>query len=180
MDYTTSPDFDTVAGKRLHKDSGPIDTVWSAKDANQIIWNLMKLLEDAGVSPASFDGTVPSTYDRVSLAVAARATGLFTGSGNVSLAANGYQRLPSGLILQWASQAYADVENSGSSGTLTLPIAFPTACRQAFATLRVTAGDPHNVWVAVTAMTTTAITYSLQEASSSVNPGTVAFLAIGH
>lgn len=126
MDYTTSADYDTQAGKRLHKDSGPIDTVWSAKDANQIIWGLMKLLEDAGVSAAAFDYSNSATYDRISLAVAARATGLFTGSGKVSLGTSGYQKLPSGLILQWGVYT-SDLVSSGSPVSITLPLAFPTA-----------------------------------------------------
>ncbi|WP_438833118.1 gp53-like domain-containing protein [Chitinibacter bivalviorum] len=47
-----------------------------------------------------------------------------------SLAANGYQKLPSGLILQWGtltSSASADV-------TITYPIAFPTAVKSLVAT----------------------------------------------
>ena len=41
------------------------------------------------------------------------------------LSANGYQKLPSGLIIQWGITG-----SLGSAGTLavTLPIAFPTAC----------------------------------------------------
>lgn len=39
-----------------------------------------------------------------------------------SLATEGYQKLPSGLILQWG------VTTSGTSGTETFPIAFPNAC----------------------------------------------------
>lgn len=69
MDYTTSPDYDTQSGKRLHKDSGPIDTVWSAKDANQVIWSLMNVLEAAGISAASFDPTDVSTYNRLTAAI---------------------------------------------------------------------------------------------------------------
>jgi hypothetical protein len=48
----------------------------------------------------------------------------FTG-GNQSLGAAGYQKLPGGLILQWGSLAVG----ADSYGTLTFPIAFPTACR---------------------------------------------------
>jgi hypothetical protein len=43
----------------------------------------------------------------------------FTGS-NVSLTSNGYQKLPSGLIMQWG---YVTVD-----GAVTFPIAFPNAC----------------------------------------------------
>lgn len=39
-----------------------------------------------------------------------------------SLAANGYQKLPGGLILQWGAASGV------GSGTITFPLAFPTAC----------------------------------------------------
>lgn len=45
----------------------------------------------------------------------------FQGS-NQSLAANGYQKLPGGLIVQWGTSA------AGVSGAVTFPLAFPTAC----------------------------------------------------
>lgn len=45
-----------------------------------------------------------------------------------SLAASGYQKLPSGLIIQWGSAAI------GSNTTVTFPIAFPTTCLQVVVT----------------------------------------------
>jgi len=48
----------------------------------------------------------------------------FTGS-NASLSANGYQKLPSGVIIQWGVTSSLGVNSSGS---ITFPIAFPTAC----------------------------------------------------
>lgn len=50
---------------------------------------------------------------------------------NQSLGANGYQKLPGGLILQWGSQANAGL----GSGTITLPIAFPTVFTSIAATV---------------------------------------------
>lgn len=41
---------------------------------------------------------------------------------NQSLAASGYQKLPGGLILQWGTA-------SGTSPSVTFPVAFPSACR---------------------------------------------------
>ena len=41
-----------------------------------------------------------------------------------SLAASGYQKLPSGLIVQWGTAT-----TSAGTGTITFPIAFPTVCR---------------------------------------------------
>lgn len=46
--------------------------------------------------------------------------------GNQSLAENGYQKLPGGLIIQWASIAGP---GANTSFTWTFPIAFPNACR---------------------------------------------------
>jgi len=39
---------------------------------------------------------------------------------------NGYQKLPSGLIMQWG--VYSGVLVHGTSYTVTFPISFPTAC----------------------------------------------------
>lgn len=51
-------------------------------------------------------------------------------SAQASLATNGYQKLPSGLIVQWG---YASNATAGQI-TVTFPIAFPTAFRFAVAT----------------------------------------------
>lgn len=77
MQFTQSPDFVTHGGtgNRMHQDTGAVDTVWSANDANMVIWNLMKLLTDGGISAAAFDPNNPATYNRVSLAVQALAAG---------------------------------------------------------------------------------------------------------
>lgn len=73
MQFTQSPDYGTHVGtgNRLHVDAGPLDTVWSAQDANMVIWSLMRLIVAAGVTPATFDPDVPASYDKVRLAVRA-------------------------------------------------------------------------------------------------------------
>ena len=51
-----------------------------------------------------------------------------------SIASSGYQKLPSGLIIQWGQFTQAD--NGGAVAfTFTHPIAFPNAARQAFITV---------------------------------------------
>lgn len=46
-----------------------------------------------------------------------------------SQAASGYQKLPSGLYIQWGNFATGSVGATGAAfGTLTFPNAFPTAC----------------------------------------------------
>lgn len=54
----------------------------------------------------------------------------FQGS-NQTIAANGYQKLPGGLILQWGS---ATGINNSAATNITFPIAFPNACRSVVAT----------------------------------------------
>lgn len=51
-----------------------------------------------------------------------RATGIPLTIGAASLAGNGYQRLPSGVIIQWGGTV-----NTGTSSSVTFPIAFPSA-----------------------------------------------------
>jgi hypothetical protein len=48
---------------------------------------------------------------------------------------SGYQKLPSGLIIQWG---VASSLASGATTSITLPIAFPNAILQAYATLSAT------------------------------------------
>lgn len=185
MDYTTSDAFATNVGTghRLHQDSAPITTVVSAKDMNQLIWNLMKLLADAGISAATFDPDDVATYNRVSLAVQALAgiqLSAFTG-GNQSLAANGFQKLPGGLILQWCSVAVGDVPTgTGTGATTTLPTTFPNACLRALLAVEDASSQPATVaWV--TAKTTSSVSWRIQEwFSPNVQSSTVLIFAIGY
>ena len=74
-----------------------------------------------------------------------------------SLATSGYQKLPSGLIIQWGASAV---------GAVTFPIAFPTAARSFATTTASTAGDGNSrdVWVLAGSLTTTGVTVSRQSA----------------
>lgn len=54
-------------------------------------------------------------------------TGVAVSDFGASLSANGYQRLPSGLIMQWG--AYTSEIIWDNDYPITFPIAFPTACR---------------------------------------------------
>lgn len=64
MDYTQSPDFSTHAGTghRMHDDDKPITTIWTADDANSVIWSLMEIVNAAGLTPQQFDPNVASSY----------------------------------------------------------------------------------------------------------------------
>lgn len=70
----------------------------------------------------------------------------------VSKAGNGYQKLPSGLIIQWGLNTIA----TGLGGqTITFPIAFPTACVTATATINGGAGQTVGTMTSTTAVTVT-------------------------
>lgn len=72
-------------------------------------------------------------------------TANFTGT-NVSLAANGYQKLPSGLIMQWG------IGNDGT--TPAFPIAFPSQCLSVtMATATTSYGTPRALSVTKTNFT---------------------------
>jgi hypothetical protein len=49
----------------------------------------------------------------------------------------GYVKLPGGMIVQWG---FVSSINNGTSGTVTFPTAFPTACLQAWASVRNNSG----------------------------------------
>lgn len=51
--------------------------------------------------------------------------------------ANGYQKLPSGIYLQWGVTASL---GSGTTTAVSFPVAFPTACRQVIAGVRDNSG----------------------------------------
>lgn len=60
------------------------------------------------------------------------------GSGSASLAASGYQKLPSGLIIQWGSTGAG---SASSDATQTIPIAFPSIFLHVFITSNYTVGS---------------------------------------
>lgn len=53
---------------------------------------------------------------------------------NQSLAANGYQKLPGGLIIQWGTTSTAVAANTATAVTWTFPIAFPNGVFNVFNT----------------------------------------------
>ena len=73
-------------------------------------------------------GANPATGTR-SMALATMQ--MFANEFGASLAANGYQKLPSGLIIQWGSANYA-----AGVRAVVYPIAFPTATRSIQLTLQ--------------------------------------------
>lgn len=95
-----------------------------------------------------------------------------------SLAASGYQKLPSGLIIQWGS-----FSASGTADTaVTFPLAFPTACQAVMATHGPYAGPDIGSSVVVS-KTTSGFSYASYQSNGSVvrnGAQTVSYFAIGY
>ena len=82
-------------------------------------------------------------------------------TNDASVSSSGYQKLPSGLIIQWGDGVSTATAGSGNyTATITFPIAFPTACFQV--TLSAAGADSPSLqfWAttAVQATTTTSFT----------------------
>jgi hypothetical protein len=90
------------------------------------------------------------------------------GFGGYSFASSGYQRLPSGLIIQWGSSNVP----ASSSVTVTLPIAFPNSN---YITLATDIGSSSYSYGANGSGLSQIIIYK-----ASANPGTAYWITIGH
>ncbi|HHJ2914047.1 TPA: hypothetical protein ACP60D_003112 [Escherichia coli] len=82
------------------------------------------------------DGTVKTALENLGLGEAAKRN-VGTGENQVPdmnsfgnlLTANGYQKLPGGMIIQWGSFSVSPTGGSVGTVDITLPVAFPAACR---------------------------------------------------
>lgn len=95
---------------------GVAPTDFNAEWFNGVQEELLSVIEAAGTVPA--DGTRNQLLTSLAAALASRP------EMARSLAANGYQKLPGGLLLQWGSYSAA----SWTFASRTFPIAFPTVC----------------------------------------------------
>lgn len=91
---------------------------------NALQEELLHLIEQAGLVPDPNDWTQLSQAIEARIAAATVAAHLF--------AASGYQKLPSGLILQWATGATDPATYSEPAQTITFPISFPHAVYAVF------------------------------------------------
>jgi hypothetical protein len=105
-------------------------------------------------------------------------SGITNSFGNL-LTTNGYQKIIGGLIIQWGKTANYTNE---SSQTITFPIAFPTACLNAQATLIIpnnsTAQDQFAQIVGVP--TLTSVSLYCQQVSNNTYPVSIYWMAIGY
>lgn len=99
------------------------------------------------------------------------------GSGAATKVTNGYQRLPSGIILQWG---YGTTDGTGAAA-ITLPMAFPNACLTAIASDNSAAGANGVDIVGVGAISAATVTFYVTT-HAGVPSATAAFrwLAIGY
>lgn len=81
-----------------------------------------------------------------------------------SLQLNGWRRLPDGSTEQWGSSSVL-VSAGYIAGTLTFPIAFPTACLNVVATIRVVDGGgtmDNDFTISVISMSPTTLGYKIK------------------
>jgi hypothetical protein len=87
---------------------------------------------DSGLSSAAYGLASPANPSLPNAAAVLAAMGISTGYA-ISKAASGYIKLPAwlgGLVLQWGAGTSSGT--AASNGSVTFPLAFPNACRQAF------------------------------------------------
>lgn len=96
-----------------------------------------------------------------------------------SLAANGYVKLPGGLIVQWGSVAIGAVPpgNSGAAPQVILPVAFQTACIKT-----VTSTDDSNIIYSIATETLTTLdgAYHNPGANTSGAQTLLKYIALGY
>lgn len=100
--------------------------------------------------------------------------------GNQSLAVNGYQRLPGGLIIQWG--AYTNTISGQAGLTINFPISFPTACISVQVSDRnVTQNANYDLFMQMVSFTTTSFTtFSQWTGSGSATLEGLYWIAIGY
>lgn len=67
MDYTNSPNYVTHAGtgQRMHEAKQALPTVVSDQDMNMVLWSLMEVVKDSGLSGIQFSKDSPTSYQRL-------------------------------------------------------------------------------------------------------------------
>lgn len=127
--------------------SGQVPTDLNAKWFNQIQEELARVIEAAGLTldesnlaqllaALSLPGVfaTPAAGDNTTRAAT---TAFVRNASPASLGATGWQRLPSGLIMQWGSILVP----TATGAFFTFPIAFPNACLSVSATLATAAAE---------------------------------------
>lgn len=138
----------------------------------QIAWgNTAARIATQAEAEAGTDNVKQMTALRVAQAVAA-----LLGGSNHSLAANGYQKLPGGLILQWGSFH----TTAAAAQTVTFPITFPNACLTATAS-NYSTGTAATSWPSTGSYTQTGMTITCVSSATvfAVAGQDLTYLALG-
>lgn len=131
--------------------------------------NVSSMLVKVGTSV-----TVAST-DGANWFVTGTAALPYLGVFGSSIAQNGYQKLPSGVIIQWGSAV-----TSAGSVSITFPITFPTACRQVIPSIAYNAGASSTT-IDTGGLSQTAVTlYTKLSTTGAANAANVNWIAIGN
>jgi hypothetical protein len=97
------------------------------------------------------------------------------------LAANGYQRFPGGLILQWGKLTSVNMDNDVVAMAVTFPIAFPTAFLSIQLTVGIGTNTTRNLAPYSAAETTSGFNlYIDKDAVEDIIVGNVYYLAVGY
>jgi len=115
---------------------------------------------------ATTNASAAFTFNKTTNAVSISSNSLTLGTSSV--AASGYTFLPNGLILQWGTST-----QTTGAGSVTFPIAFPTACFSVTMTLESATGIG-------TLDTGTVSTSGFSPRSSNTITSTAFWMAIGH
>lgn len=96
---------------------------------------VLDLIHALAGNPTTKDATAQNTPalddNTTKLATTAFLRNQFTGAGKQSIAGNGYQKFPGGLIIQWGTTSNI---TGGSFGDVTMPIPMPSAVLQVMVT----------------------------------------------
>lgn len=104
---------------------------------------------------------------------------LFKGA-NVSFTDNGYQKLPSGIIIQWGKVDTTFTWTTGNKVSVLFPIQFPNGCLTLSVTSKLADVVGGVVTVHVKDFTNTGADFMSDNSSYVNTPGTLMYFAIGH
>lgn len=154
-------------------------------------WYHMITEEIRGVLVAA--GLTPSQGDVTQLLQALRASGVFqtqptndsgtkvatTAFANPgsSLAGNGWQKLPSGLIIQWGLTASVTITNSQAATNAALPIAFPN---NFFKVIGSAEGSQASISASIVKSGLTLVSGVINNTSGTSYTGSMAYVAFGN
>lgn len=124
------------------------------------------------ISVAAGDTVILEAWSTIWIASAGAALLPYSALFRSSLAASGYQKLPSGLIIQWGVTASIGTD---ASVTVTFPIAFPNACLCAVAQSNLTPGGTGGA-----AISTRSYTITTMLVGNDLTPASATWIAIGY